>query len=210
MSSSGEETVVAKDASLLAMRHSCAHVLAAAVQQLWPDAQFGVGPVIDNGFYYDILTPELLTHDDLTRIESAMRKIKKRKRAFVRQELSAQEAIDIMREKNQPFKVELLELLRTKGSTAIAKAVNDDHAVGLENDSQGLEQVSFYTIDSFIDLCRGPHAATSADIGHFSLHKLAGAYWRGDEKRPQLQRIYGLCFATKEDLEAETERLEQV
>lgn len=196
---------------LATMRHSCAHILAAAVQQLWPTAQFGVGPVIANGFYYDILTPEPITQDDLAKIESIMRKLKKKKHRFVRQELDITTAIGYMKDQEQPFKVELLELLRTKGSTAVSKAIEDVNAVDLnDNAVGGCKSVSFYTVGDFVDLCRGPHRASSAEIGHFKLHKLAGAYWRGDEKRPQLQRIYGLCFATKEELQAEVDRLEKL
>ncbi|MEC8383553.1 MAG: threonine--tRNA ligase [Pseudomonadota bacterium] len=197
------------DNKLHAMRHSCAHILATAIQKIWPDAQFGVGPVIEGGFYYDIKTPEAITEQDLARIETTMRKIKKKKHPFVCEEREMDDAIRFMRSTNQPFKVELLELLRDKGSTAISKAVDGDDLVSTSSDNQDV-RITFYKTDTFVDLCRGPHVAHSGEIGHFKLHKIAGAYWRGDEKNMQLQRIYGLCFPTKELLEAEIDRLEKL
>jgi threonyl-tRNA synthetase len=200
----------AEDAQLDAMRHSCAHVMAAAIQSLWPDAQFGVGPTIENGFYYDVYLPTPLTEADLPKIESAMRKIRKKKHRFTRRDLPIDEAIAHMEATNQPFKVDLLNLLKERGSTAITKAVDDDKTAALEHNEQGVATVSFYETGSFTDLCRGPHVDHAGDIGKFSLQRLAGAYWRGDEKRPQLQRIYGLCFATEEALAAEIARLEKL
>ena len=138
-----------------------------------------------------------------------MRKIKKKKFKFVKSTSSIDSAVQIMQEKSQPFKVELLELLEQKGSTAVGKAVEDDKAVALDKNA-GQTVISLYQINDFVDLCRGPHVDTTGQIGHFKLHKLAGAYWRGDEKNPQLQRIYGLCFAEKEQLDAEIDRLEQL
>ena len=111
---------------------------------------------------------------------------------------------------DQPFKVDLLELLKHKGSTAIEKALDDDKAAALETDAQGQPTVTLYQTAAFTDLCRGPHVKHTGEIGQFKLHKLAGAYWRGDEKNPQLQRIYGLCFEDKAQLDAEIERLEQL
>ena len=124
------------DNKLHAMRHSCAHILATAIQKIWPDAQFGVGPVIEGGFYYDIKTPEAITEQDLARIETTMRKIKKKKHPFVCEEREMDDAIRFMRSTNQPFKVELLELLRDKGSTAISKAVDGDDLVSTSSDNQ--------------------------------------------------------------------------
>jgi threonyl-tRNA synthetase len=192
------------------MRHSCAHVMAAAIQTLWPKAQFGVGPTTENGFYYDVLVDSNITEDDLARIETAMRKIRKKKHRFVRSTVPTDDAIALMQTQDQPFKVDLLELLKNKGSTAIEKALDDDKAAAVETDASGQPTVTLYQTGDFTDLCRGPHVAHSGEIGQFKLHKLAGAYWRGDEKNPQLQRIYGLCFAEKAQLEAEIERLEQL
>lgn len=191
-------------------RHSCAHIMAAAIQKLWPNAKFGVGPVIDNGFYYDFVLDEHLGEADLERITSMMRKLKKKKSRFTRQEKNIDEAISFMQNTDQPFKVELLELLKTKGSTAIEKAVEDKQALGLSTTSQGTETISFYQTGDFIDLCRGPHVEHSGQIGSFKLHKISGAYWRGHEKNPQMQRIYGLCFENDTELEAEILRLEQL
>ena len=192
------------------MRHSCAHVMAAAIQVLWPKAQFGVGPTTENGFYYDVLVEDNITEDDLARIETAMRKIKKKKHRFERSTVATDEAIALMDAQDQPFKVDLLELLKHKGSTAIEKAIDDDKAAALETDAQGQPTVTLYQPAAFPDLCRGPHVKHTGEIGQFKLHKLAGAYWRGDEKNPQLQRIYGLCFEDKAQLDAEIERLEQL
>lgn len=191
-------------------RHSCAHVMACAIQSIWPKAQFGVGPTIGNGFYYDVLVEENITEEDLAKIESAMRKIKKKKHRFEYSTVPTDEAIEKMKQDNQPFKVDLLNLLKTKGSTAIEKTLDDDKAATIEKNAAGVDTVSFYKVGDFLDLCRGPHVQHSGQVGHFKLHKLAGAYWRGDEKRPQLQRIYGLCFEEKDQLLAEVDRLEQL
>lgn len=192
------------------MRHSCAHVMAAAIQTLWPNAQFGVGPTTENGFYYDVLVDENITEDDLAKIESAMRKLKKKKHHFEKTTVATDAAIHLMEKNHQPFKVDLLSLLRERGSTAVAKSVEDDKACQIDTDASGVPTVTLYKTGEFTDLCRGPHVENSGEIGHFKLHKLAGAYWRGDEKNAQLQRIYGLCFADKEALEAEIDRLEQL
>ncbi len=189
------------------MRHSCAHVMAAAIQKLWPDAKFGVGPVIANGFYYDVLTPTPITEQDLTLIETQMRKLKKKKHKFTMEMLPLTEAKVYMKEAEQPFKVELLDLLEQKGTTAITKAVDDDKTLAMDQENA---LISLYKTDQFIDLCRGPHVNNTSEIGHFKLHKLAGAYWRGDEKRPQLQRIYAVCFAQKDEVEQELDRLEKI
>lgn len=189
------------------MRHSCAHVMAAAIQKLWPDAKFGVGPVVANGFYYDVLTPTPITEQDLTLIETQMRKLKKKKHTFTKEMLPLTKAKVYMKEAEQPFKVELLDLLEQRGTTAITKAVDDDKTLALDQENA---LISLYKTDQFIDLCRGPHVNNTSEIGHFKLHKLAGAYWRGDEKRPQLQRIYAVCFAQKDEVEQELDRLEKL
>lgn len=179
------------------MRHSAAHLMAAAIEELWPGTKFGVGPATKNGFFYDIDTPEPITADDLPKIEARMRKLRKKKHRYERQELPIDEAIEQMRERGQTYKVELLELLRDKGSTAVAEATGDDAVA----DGDGAASVSFYRTGGFVDLCRGPHVDDSKQIGHFKLINIAGAYWRGDEKNPQLTRIYGLAFDTKEELD---------
>jgi threonyl-tRNA synthetase len=192
------------------MRHSCAHVMAAAIQTLWPNAQFGVGPTTENGFYYDVLVDQNITEEDLAKIESTMRKLKKKKHRFEKSTIATDEAIAMMERQHQPFKVDLLTLLRDRGSTAVVKSVEDDKACQIDTDASGAPTVTLYQTGDFTDLCRGPHVDHSGEIGHFKLHKLAGAYWRGDENNAQLQRIYGLCFADQEALEAEIDRLEQL
>lgn len=198
---------MASQPSLEAMRHSCAHVMAAAIQEIWPEAKFGVGPSIDNGFYYDVLLPEPLKLEDLGNIERRMRKIQRSKKRFVRREVSTDEALELMTRQHQDFKIELINLLRERGSTAVQEETGDDCLGGGEG---GVDEVTLYQVDNFTDLCRGPHVQTSNEIGHYKLHRLSGAYWRGNERNPQLQRIYGLCYATEDELAAELERLELV
>ena len=182
--------------------------MAAAVQALWPTARFGVGPAIANGFFYDIALDEELKLEDLPRIEEKMRQIKKAKIPLERLELPIDDAIKFMAEQHQPFKVELLNLLKTQGSTAVARETGDDDAVD-SSDGRGVSSVSFYKLGDFVDLCRGPHVRRSDEIGVFKLRSIAGAYWRGDAKNPQLQRIYGLCFADQKELEHAEWQLEQ-
>ena len=188
------------------MRHSCAHVMAAAISEIWPDVQFGVGPPTANGFYYDVLFPSPISEDDLRRIERAMRLIQRQALPFKRITRSIGEAIHMAEVDGQYFKKELLELLRDTGSTAIADETGDDHVV----DTAMVDEVSYYSVGDFEDLCRGPHVASSNKVGYFKLTHLAGAYWRGDEKREQLQRVYGICYRTKQDLKNEITRLEEV
>ena len=185
-------------------RHSAAHLMAAAVKDIWPNARFGVGPATATGFFYDIALDETLTPDDLQTIEKRMKEMRKKKLPFERIDLPVEQAIDYMKEQGQDFKVELLQLLRDKGSTAIAKETGDESVV-----EEGVDTVSFFKTGDFVDLCRGPHVENSAQIGHFKLRSIAGAYWRGNAENDQLQRIHALCFDTKEELEAELHRLEE-
>lgn len=185
-------------------RHSAAHLMAAAVKDIWPNARFGVGPATATGFFYDIALDEALTPDDLQTIEKRMKEMRKKKLPFERVDLPVEQAIGYMKEQGQDFKVELLELLRDKGSTAIAKETGDESVV-----EEGVDTVSFFKTGDFVDLCRGPHVDNSAQIGHFKLRSIAGAYWRGNAENDQLQRIHALCFDTKEELEAELHRLEE-
>lgn len=190
------------------MRHSTAHLMAAAVQSLYPEARFGVGPAIEHGFYYDIELPVSLTPKDLERIEQRMRELQKRDLPFERIEVPIDEAIEIMRERGQTYKVELLNLLKERGSTAIAKETGDANVA--ESAGQGgVSVVSLYKTGDFLDLCRGPHVKSTKEIGVFKLMRIAGAYWRGNEKNPQLQRIYGVAFNTREELKAHLQMLEE-
>ncbi len=191
------------------MRHSCAHLMAAAVATLWPEARFGVGPAIKHGFYYDIELPTTIGPKELERIEQKMRELRKKKLPYERLEVPISDAIDQMQRRGQVYKVELLTLLKEKGSTAVARETGDDSVVATGGPGEQLATVSLYKTGDFIDLCRGPHVAHSGEIGAFKLTTVAGAYWRGDERNPQLQRLYGLCFATQEELEHHIHMLEE-
>lgn len=181
------------------MRHSAAHLMAAAVQSIWPEAKFGVGPTTRDGFYYDIDLPSPLSVDDLEKVEAKMNELRKKGLSFERTEVPIDEAIAEMERLKQPYKVELLNLLKEKGSTLIVKEFGDE-GVADENGG-GASEVSFYRTGDFLDLCRGPHVANTKEIGPFKLLKVAGAYWRGNEKNAQLQRVYGAAFSTKEELQ---------
>jgi threonyl-tRNA synthetase len=171
------------------IRHDAAHVLAESVLDIWPDAKISIGPPIENGFYYDIEFPDGGPgEDDLARIEERMAEHVKADEPFERRELPANEAIELFRDEGQDYKVELIEDL-IKG--------------------EGAETVSLYRNGPFEDLCRGPHGPSTGRIGAFKLTSLAGAYWRGDETRQMLTRIYGTAFLNKKDLEQHLERLEQ-
>lgn len=184
---------------LHAMRHSMAHIMAAALQSLYPAAQFGVGPVIDNGFYYDVKLPQPLSDKELSSLKKAMHKIIAADLPIERFEMPIDLAIQYFTEQNQPYKVELLKDLQQHGTTNLKEISKDD--VGIDEGVEKITTVSLYRIGDFTDLCRGPHLERTGQAGVFKLDKLAGAYWRGDEKRDQLQRIYGLAFEKKIDLE---------
>lgn len=170
------------------VRHSCAHVMAHAIQRIWPQAQFGIGPTIQDGFYYDVSLDVKITPEDLPKIEAEMKNIIKSGAEFVRSEHSINDAIKLFKELNQPFKVEIVEALR---------------------DKMGSTSVSSYQEGDFIDLCRGPHVKRASEIKAFKLLTLAGAYWRGDETKPQLQRIYGTAFTNQAELDEHLKNLEE-
>jgi len=197
------------DEQLHAMRHSFAHITAAAVQRLWPEAKFGVGPVVDNGFYYDIdLGERTISEANFAKIEKAMRGIIEYGDDFERFEMPIDQAINWAKENNQPYKEELLNDLKRSGTT-VAKDLDADE-LGLATDGDtAVENVSFYKNGHFVDLCRGPHVANTKDVGAFKLLRVAGAYWRGNEKNPQMQRLYGVAFGTQEELDDYLERLDQ-
>ena len=159
--------------SLDTLRHSTAHVLAQAVLNLYPGTEFAVGPSIDDGFYYDFLFKENIKESDLMKIENEMRKINKSQQDFIRKEISKDEAYKMF--SKQSFKQEPIN------SADISEGVSE-------------ENISIYTNDKFSDLCRGPHVQNTSLINHFKLTKLAGAYWRGIETNPQLQRIYAVSY----------------
>ena len=197
------------DEQLHAMRHSLAHITAAAVQKLWPEAKFGVGPVVDNGFYYDIdLGEKKISAANFAKIEKTMRGIIEYGDDFERFEMPIDQAIEWARESSQPYKEELLNDLKRSGTT-VAKDLDADELGLATNGDAAIENVSFYKNGKFVDLCRGPHVANTKDVGAFKLLRVAGAYWRGKETNPQMQRLYGVAFATQEELDAYLERLEQ-
>lgn len=195
--------------NLYAMRHSLAHITAAAVQRLWPEAKFGVGPVVKDGFYYDIdIDKVTISTDDFTKIEAEMRKIIGEKQEFKKSEKQIEEAIGWAKEVKQPYKEELLNDLKRSGTT-VAKDLNADELGTIADGDGAIESVSFFTNGDFTDLCRGPHVQDTGKVGEFKLLRVAGAYWRGKEKNPQMQRLYGVAFETKEELEHHLDLLDQ-
>lgn len=176
-----------------AVRHSCAHVLAQAVLQMFPEAKLGIGPTIDDGFYYDFQLPRTLIPEDLPLLEKKMKQIVKQAQKFVGREETADMAMEFLKKTGQDFKVELVKEIAAKG-----------------------EQITFYENilpqdgrAMFVDLCRGGHTDHTGQIGPFKLMKIAGAYWKGDEKNPMLQRIYGTCWQTQAELDEYLKKLEE-
>lgn len=182
-----------KEERLEHMRHSCAHMLAQAVLEMFPEAKLAIGPTIENGFYYDFELPRTLIPEDLPLIEKIMKHIAKEKQTFHRIEEPIDKAIEFLKGKDDPYKMELVKDLKEKGETMVSFYEN--------RDKNG--QTKFW------DLCRGGHTPTTGGTGAFKLQKIAGAYWRGDEKRQMLQRIYGLCFETKEELQEYLKLMEE-
>ena len=169
---------------LMPLNHSCAHLLAEAVKKLYPEAKFWVGPVIEDGFYYDIdLGDKTLTDDDLPTIEKEMKKIAKGNKKIIRHELTREEALDKF--KDDPYKIDLINNM------------SDD------------EVITCYTQGDFTDLCRGPHVESTKELRHFKLLRVSGAYFKGDSKNKMLQRIYGVCYESEEDLNKHLEFLEE-
>ncbi len=194
---------------LHAMRHSLAHITAAAVQRIWPDAKFGVGPVVKDGFYYDIdLGERKISEDNFSKIEKVMRKIIAEGQEFEHFEMPIDQAIVWAKENNQPYKEELLNDLKRAGTTAASDIDSEELGLAVTGDS-AVEKVSFYKNGDFVDLCRGPHVANTREVGVFKLLRVAGAYWRGQEDNPQMQRLYGVAFAAQEELDNYLEMLEQ-
>ena len=167
------------------LRHTASHIMAQAVKRLWPEAKLAIGPAIDKGFYYDIDMEHTLTPEDLTKIEKEMSRIVKENLPITKSVMSRQEAIEFFKSKNEDYKVELIEDL-------------PEDAV-----------ISCYAQGDFIDLCAGPHVASTGKVKAFKLQSIAGAYWRGDEKNKMLQRIYGTAFEKKEELDAYLHMLEE-
>ena len=187
------------------IRHSLAHLMAASIQDFYPEAKFGVGPVITDGFYYDVYLDTPLTPEDLEKIEQQMRRKVSEKLAFERTEMPIDEAITRFDEMGQSFKVELLNDLKDRGTTAV-KDLGDENLVGGNVDS-----VSIYKTGDFVDLCRGPHIENAGRVrpDAFKLTHVSGAYWRGDQSRDQMQRVYGVAFPVKKELKEYFVRLEE-
>lgn len=195
--------------NLQAMRHSLAHIMATAIEQRWPDAKFGVGPAVDNGFYYDIdLGDDSVSEDDLADLEKRMAEIIKDDQLFEQFDLSIDEALGWAKEMDQPYKHELLNDLKRAGTTVAKDLDADELGTITEGDSQ-VDKVSFYKNGSFTDLCRGPHVASTGKVGAFKLMRVSGAYWRGNTDNSQMQRIYGVAFATDKELRQHLAMLEE-
>lgn len=167
------------------LRHSTAHLLAAAVTELYPDAKYGIGPPVEDGFYYDFAFGKPITEADLRPIESRMRRIAQEDRPFVHDTLTREEALADFRRRGQDYKIELI------------------------NDKVEGDEVSVYRTGEFLDLCRGPHVKSTKDLKAFKLLRVAGAYWRGDEKQPQLTRIYGTAWSSQKELDEHMKFLEE-
>jgi threonyl-tRNA synthetase len=194
---------------LHAMRHSLAHIMATAVTTLWPEAKLGVGPVVDNGFYYDIVIPGTTISDsDFKKIELEMRKVVNQKQPFIQFDKPIDDAIEWAKASSQPYKEELLNDLKRSGTT-VAKDLSKEEMGTLSSGDSALDSVGFYTNGDFTDLCRGPHVEHTGLTGAFKLMRVAGAYWRGDEKNDQMQRLYGVAFETKEQLNDYLHMLEE-
>ncbi len=186
---------------LYSIRHSLAHIMADAIQRKWPEAKFGVGPVISDGFYYDVDLggDNVISTDNFAAIEKEMRKIIAGNAPFVKSKKTIHEAIDWAITTKQPYKEELLNDLQRSGTTELRNLDIDE--LGLAAITSKVDKVTFYTNDTFEDLCRGPHVEKTGDVGAFKLTKVAGAYWRGQVDKPQMQRIYGIAFAKQSELD---------
>jgi hypothetical protein len=185
-----------------AMRHSLAHIMAQAVQHLWPQAKFGVGPAIEQGFYYDIdLGDVTISEADFGKIEKEMRRIIARDLPFTHRDVPVDEAIAWAKEADQPYKIELLNDLKRSGTTIAKELAGEALGSDAEGESK-VKTVSLYSQGDYTDLCRGGHVESTGKVGAFKLLRVAGAYWRGDETRPQMQRLYGVAFATQAELDS--------
>ena len=194
-----------KDEKMFRMRHSLAHIMAAAVQRIYKDAKFGVGPAIEDGFYYDIdLGENKISEKNFNKIEKTMRRIIAEKQDFVLSEMPIEEAIEWAKENDQPYKLELLNDLKNAGTTDAKLLAEGDFEVG-----DGAKTVTFYTNGNYKDLCKGPHLSNTGEVGAFKLMRVAGAYWRGNENNPQMQRLYGVAFETQEELDDYLRKMEE-
>jgi threonyl-tRNA synthetase len=188
----------ARSDELYALRHSTAHVMAGAVLDLFPGAKFGFGPPVQDGFYYDFDLPRPLTPDDLGKIEAKMQEVVKQDAPFEHRDMAVPEALKFFGERNQNYKVDQIKKLAEKGA-------DEDSDDQVENG-----KVSVYQHNGFVDLCKGPHVERTGKIGPFKLLSIAGAYWRGNERNPQLQRIYGTVWPDQKQLDDYLKRLQEI
>ncbi|MCA9332342.1 threonine--tRNA ligase [Candidatus Saccharibacteria bacterium] len=198
-----------KSDDLGAMRHTLAHIMATAVQHIWPEAKFGVGPAVDNGFYYDIdLGSSVISEEDFSKIEKEMSKVIKDNQKMERFRKPVDEAIKWAKDNKQTYKEELLNDLKRAGTT-VAKDLDVDELGTIAEGESKVNEVSFYQNGDFVDLCRGPHVESTGKVGAFKLIRIAGAYWRGNEKNPQMQRLYGIAFDSQKELDKYLEMMEE-
>ncbi|HSE28991.1 MAG TPA: threonine--tRNA ligase [Candidatus Saccharimonadales bacterium] len=198
-----------KQDELQIMRHSAAHVFATALKRIWPEVKLGVGPAVDNGFYYDLdLGDKKVSEDDFAKIEKEMKKVIAEDHKFERSVKTIDNAIKWAKEKKQPYKLELLNDLKRAGTT-VAKDLNAEELGTIAEGESKVDEVGFYSNGDFEDLCRGPHVESTGKVGAFKLMKISGVYWRGKEGNPQMQRLYGVAFKTQEDLDKYLDALEQ-
>ena len=189
-----------QQADLHPMRHSLAHIMAAAITRLWPEVKLGVGPVVENGFYYDVdLGEQQLSEEDFEKIEAEMKKVIGENQPFERFTKPINEAISWAKDTGQPYKEELLNDLKRAGTTVAKDLDAAELGLATEGDAK-VEEVSFYKNGDFTDLCRGPHVESTGKVGAFKLMRVSGAYWRGKEGNPQMQRVYGVAFADGKEL----------
>lgn len=193
---------------LHAMRHSLAHIMASAIKELHPEAKFGVGPVVEHGFYYDFDLSKTLGEADFAAIEEKMRNIIAEDQPFEQFDKPIEEAITWAKEAKQPYKEELLNDLQREGTT-VAKDLDADTLGVATGDKSKVAVVSFYKNGDFTDLCRGPHVESTGKVGAFKLMRVSGAYWRGKEQNQQMQRIYGVGFASEKELRQHLNLLEE-
>ena len=194
---------------LHAMRHSLAHIMATAITRKFPHVKLGVGPVVQHGFYYDIdLGKAGLSEEDLPAIEAEMKKVIAEDQPFEQFSMPIDEAIAWAQQAGQTYKEELLNDLKRSGTTSAKDIDSEELGVATDGDSQ-VANVSFYRNGDFTDLCRGPHVASTGKVGAFKLMRVSGAYWRGKDTNPQMQRIYGVAFATEKELRQHLALLEE-
>lgn len=181
------------------LRHSTSHLMAAAILELFPKAKFGVGPAIKNGYYYDIDIDKKLKHEDILKIEKKMKQLAQKNLKYEKKEITIDSALKLFQKLNQPYKIELLHDIKKHGTTETLKHKNIKTLK--HKKIKKVDKVTIYQLGDFIDLCRGPHVKSTKELGIYKLNKIAGAYWRGNEKNKMLTRIYGLALSKQKELE---------